>query len=200
VDAVESGFPICPPRQRDVSDHQSPGMPRSARLPGSPSEPAAGGPPAVFPLLEIGNSAIHGRGAFAATRIAAGVRIVEYVGEKIGKEESLRRCEAENEYIFELDEAFDLDGNVEWNPARFVNHSCSPNCEAEYDEGHIYIVALRDIAPNEELTFNYGFDLTDYRDHPCRCGAERCVGYIVAEEFHPLLRDRERVAGPAGPS
>ena len=85
--------------------------------------------------------------------------------------------------FFDLDETTDLDGNVEHNPARFINHSCSPNCEAQSEEDRIWIVALRDIKAGEELGFNYGYDLEDYLEHPCRCGAKNCVGYIVAEEF-----------------
>ena len=133
-------------------------------------------------------SPIHGLGGFAKTAIAAGARVIEYVGKRIDKAESLRRCELNNECIFALDDAYDLDGNVPWNPARFLNHSCAPNCEAELDQGWIWIRALRDIEAGEELTFNYGYDLEDYREHPCRCGAPRCVGYIVAEEFFPHLR------------
>ena len=67
-------------------------------------------------------------------------------------------------------------------------HGCAPNCEAELDEGRIWIVALRDIAAGEELSFNYGYDLTDYRDFPCRCGTSACVGFIVAEEFFAQVR------------
>ena len=140
--------------------------------------------------IEIRPSRIHGRGAFAKTAIAAETRVLEYVGERISKAESLRRCAANHEYIFQLDDEIDLDGGVEWNPARFLNHSCAPNCEAEWDEGRIFIKALRDIRPGEELTFNYGYDLVDYREHPCRCGAPRCAGYIVAEEFFPAVRGR----------
>jgi SET domain-containing protein len=128
-------------------------------------------------------SAIHGVGGFAKADIAAGTRTIEYVGEKITKAESLRRCESNNEYIFSLDDAHDLDGNVPWNPARCLNHSCDPNCEAEPDGGRIWIVAQRDILAGEEITFNYSYDLQDYREHPCRCGAADCVGYIVATEF-----------------
>ena len=72
--------------------------------------------------------------------------------------------------------------------ARFVNHSCEPNCEAELSDGQVWIIAGRDIAAGEEVTYNYGYDLVDYREHPCRCGAASCVGYIVAEEFFPSLR------------
>jgi len=141
-------------------------------------------------------SRIHGTGGFARRDIPAGTRLIEYVGEKITKAESLRRCEANNEYIFTLDDECDLDGNVTWNPARFINHSCAPNCEAEWDENRIWIAALRDIPAGEELSFNYGYDLEDYREHPCRCGAPECVGYIVAEEFFEHVR-RQNARAPA---
>ena len=138
-------------------------------------------------ILEFRASSIHGLGSFAAEPIRAGRLILEYVGEKITKNESLRRCEAGNAFIFELDDEWDIDGGVGWNPARFLNHSCAPNCDAEYIEGQIWIVARREIAPGEELTFNYGYDWEDHREHPCQCGAAQCVGYIVAEEFFPML-------------
>jgi SET domain-containing protein len=133
-------------------------------------------------------SAIHGTGGFASQDISAGARVIEYVGRRIDKQEALRQCELENPYIFDLDDQHDLDGNVDWNPARLLNHSCVPNCEAEEHEGRIWIVALRDIAKGEEITFNYNYDLQDYREHPCRCGAGGCVGYILAEEFFSLVR------------
>ncbi len=134
-------------------------------------------------LVVFKGSPIHGLGGFAKTAIAKGTRITGYLGERISKAESLRRCEQNNEYIFTLSDEQDLDGNVAWNPARFLNHSCAPNCEAALEDGRIWIVATRDIRAGEEITFNYGYDLVDYRDYPCRCGAPNCVGYIVAEEF-----------------
>jgi uncharacterized protein len=137
-------------------------------------------------------SCIHGMGVFARRDLACGTLVIEYVGEKINKRESLRRCEENNYYIFSLDEHHDLDGSVGWNPAKFINHSCSPNCEAELIDGHIWIVARRDIRIGEEITFNYGYDLDSYKEHPCRCGSPRCVGYIVAEEFFDTVRERER--------
>ncbi len=139
-------------------------------------------------FLEVRQSAIHGTGGYARRNIPTGTRLIEYVGERISKEESSRRCEAENEYIFTIDEQWDLDGKVAWNPARFINHSCAPNCEAEWDESRIFINALRDIKEGEELTFNYNYDLEDYKDHPCRCGTPACVGFIVAEEFFEQVR------------
>jgi uncharacterized protein len=135
-------------------------------------------------------SPIHGLGGFAKMAIPSGTRVIEYVGEKITKQESLRRCEANNRYIFALNEQDDLDGNFNWNPARYINHSCSPNCEVEWDGSHIWIVAKRDLKAGEEVTFNYGYDLVDYREYPCACGVPDCVGFIVAEVFFEEIRAR----------
>jgi hypothetical protein len=96
---------------------------------------------------------------------------------------SEKRLPRTNEYIFSLDDTHDLDGNVPWNPARFLNHSCDPNCEAEPEGGRVWIVAWRDIQAGEEITFNYGYDLEDCWEHECHCGANGCVGYMVAPEF-----------------
>jgi len=138
-------------------------------------------------------SPIHGRGGFARCRVPAGTRLIEYRGEVIGKDESLRRCAAGNGYIFALDDARDLDGDVPWNPARFLNHSCAPNCEAVFEAGRIWVIAARDLVA-EEITFNYGYDLEEYRAHPCSCGAGECVGYMVAPEFFSHVRRQQRLA------
>ena len=138
--------------------------------------------------VDVRASGIEGRGGFAAARIKKGDYLIEYIGERISKEESARRCSIGNNYIFYISKKFDLDGSVEENIARFINHSCAPNAEAELDNGRIWIVALRDIAPGEEITFNYGYDLEDYRDHPCSCGAPNCVGFILAEEYWDALQ------------
>jgi SET domain-containing protein len=142
-------------------------------------------------LLVFRPSPIHGLGGFAKAPIGKGRRIVEYVGERISASESFRRCQANNECIFALNSEQHLDGSVPWNPARLINHSCTPNCEAEVEDGRVWIVAAGDIKPGEEITFNYGYDLVDYRDYPCRCGSPNCVGYIVAEEFFEHVRGRE---------
>ena len=154
----------------------------------------AGGALAETEWITFRASPIHGTGGFARREIPAGTRLLEYLGEKIDKAESLRRCVAENPYIFTLDDQTDLDGSVAWNPARFLNHSCAPNCEAEIDDGHIWIGSLKPIAAGEELTFNYGFDLVDYKDHPCQCGAANCVGFMVAEVFFDHVRQQRELA------
>ncbi|MDB6121210.1 MAG: nuclear protein [Pedosphaera sp.] len=150
-------------------------------------------------LVDFRNSPIHGTGGFARVDIPNETNVVEYVGRKIDKAESLRQCELENPFIFTLDDQFDLDGNVDWNPARLLNHSCSPNCEALDDEGRIWIVACRDIKAGEEITFNYNYDLVDYKDNPCRCASPNCVGYMVAEEFFPTLLEKKQQAADAIP-
>lgn len=154
--------------------------------PGVPDIPNLSAPQTV--LVTLQHSPIHGCGVFSKTDIPQGTRILEYKGELIDKQESARRCEQNNVYIFSLNDRFDIDGNVEWNPARFVNHSCSPNCEAILEDDHIWLISLRDIRAGEELTFNYGFDLEDYRDYSCRCGSPNCVGVIVAEAFFDHVR------------
>ncbi len=108
-------------------------------------------------------SPIHGIGGFASSDIPAGTRVIEYVGRKINKKESLCLCELNNQYIFALDEEYDLDGNVSFNPARFLNHSCAPNCEAELESGRIWIPALRDIGAAEAHYCKYWFDDVDYK-------------------------------------
>ena len=141
-------------------------------------------------LVEFQPSLIHGLGGFARSGIKAGVRILEYTGERITKSESIERCSRNNPYIFHLDDQWDLDGSVEWNSARLLNHSCAPNCDAECIDARIWILARRFIPAGEEITFNYSYDLENYREHPCRCRAPTCVGHIVAEEFMEHVRGR----------
>ncbi len=159
-------------------------------------------------FCEVRGSEIHGRGVYATTFIPKEARIIEYVGEMIDKKESDRRGRSQHAkslktgdaavYIFTLSRNYDLDGNVPWNTARLINHSCAPNCEAWIEGRRIYIHALRDIHPGEELTFDYGFDVDCYEDHPCRCGMPECVGYIVSREQWPELHARLGKTEPAG--
>jgi SET domain-containing protein len=142
-------------------------------------------------LCDVKASSIHGMGMFARMDIAAGTRVLEYIGERVTKEESLRRRQGGNFFVFVVTEKFDIDGAVDWNPARFINHSCAPNCEARMEDERIWIIALRDLRAGEELTFNYGYDLQDYEEHPCCCGTPQCVGYMVAEDYFKDVRRKE---------
>lgn len=152
-------------------------------------------------------SAIHGRGVYASCDIPDGTRVIEYTGERVTKAESRKREEQRLKrqqrggdddcvYIFDLNKKHDLDGRSTRNVARLINHSCAPNCLADNIGGHIWIVARRDIAAGEELTFDYGFPYAEWRLHPCRCGSPRCVGFIVNKEqrwrVRRLLRGKRK--------
>jgi SET domain-containing protein len=141
--------------------------------------------------LEIRRSRIHGRGVFARRDIPAGTRLIEYVGLPISKRKSADLSLKQNSYVFTVNEDLDLNGKLSWNPARLINHSCEPNCEANLDDNdHIWISSIRHIAREEEVTFNYGYSLDNFMDYPCRCGAPSCAGYMVSEEFLPIVRSR----------
>jgi hypothetical protein len=138
--------------------------------------------------VRIGPSRIHGDGLFATRTIKQGKRILRYTGEKISRVESERRLAAGNAYIFGLDEFSAIDGKELKNTARYINHSCAPNCQTEQWEDTIWIVAIRDIQAGEELTYNYGYTFTDQDNVPCHCGAMECCGYILAPEYHGLIK------------
>jgi len=150
------------------------------------------------PYWEVRNSGIHNSGVFAKRKIPKDTPIIEYIGERISKKESNRRCLEWEEkarkkgeglvYIFDLNKKWDLDGNVEDNPAKFINHSCDENCEAVNDDDRIWIYSKRTIEKGEELSFDYGYNLEHFMDHPCKCGAENCCGYIVAKENRRKLK------------
>lgn len=155
------------------------------------------------PWVLARNSVIHGRGLYARQVIPAGTRVIEYIGERITKAESVRRDEARRErlrrggsgcvYIFTLNKRHDIDGSKASNLARLINHSCEPNCRSEIIRGRIWIIARKEIAEGEELSFDYGYPLGEWRDHPCRCGAPTCAGFIVAKAQRKRLRRAVRL-------
>lgn len=160
-------------------------------------------------LCKVKTSKIHGRGLYATADIEKDADIIQYVGEKITKKESTKRALEWEEsarksgeglvYIFELDDKYDIDGRLGDNPARYMNHSCDGNCEAINYDGEIWIVARRDIKKGEELVYDYGYDMEHFLDHPCKCGADNCIGYIVREDqrkkVKKLLRGKKKKRG-----
>jgi SET domain-containing protein len=138
--------------------------------------------------VRVRPSRIDRQGLFAAQDIKQGTRILPYVGEKISKAEGAKRAAAGNEYIFELNERYDIDGQDRGNTARYINHSCDPNCVVDLTMHSIWIVARRDIIEGEELTYNYGYDIKDHEYHPCNCGATNCYGYILDQQYWGLLQ------------
>jgi SET domain-containing protein len=136
----------------------------------------------------IGTSQIHGKGVFAAQDIKKGTRILPYIGEKIAKAEATRRIAQGNTYIFFLDAQYDIDGSTLKNTARYINHSCDPNCESDILDGQIWILALRDIRDGEELSYDYGYELDGYEHRPCTCEAKNCCGYILDRQYWGLIK------------
>jgi hypothetical protein len=149
--------------------------------------------PLDHPLVLFQPSRIHGIGGFAWVDLRKGQRIIEYMGPKLAKAKRQKELERDNPYLFTLDEDSDIDGSVMWNPARFLNHSCVPNCEAVMVRGRIWIYARRRINAGEELTYNYGYRLAGYEERPCHCGASTCVDYMVAEKHFATIRNRHPV-------
>ena len=149
--------------------------------------------PDDHPLVAFQVSPIHGTGGFARVNLRKGKRIIEYVGPRLSKAQGQVELDHHNVYIFMLDEDSDIDGSVAWNPARFLNHSCEPNCESGIVRGRVWLYALRAIKAGEELSYNYGHGLSGYRDRPCHCGASTCVGYMVAEKHFATIRKRHPV-------
>lgn len=143
------------------------------------------------PYFVLRRSAIQGRGAFALRRLRKGTRLVEYTGERITDKEGDRRYDDDrmgrhHTFLFSLDDGTVVDAAVGGNAARFINHSCDPNCEAVIEGGRIYIDVLRTIHPGEELAYDYAYERKSAHDesdealYACRCGAANCRASILA--------------------
>jgi uncharacterized protein len=142
------------------------------------------------PLIEVHDSPLHGLGVFAAQRIAKGTRIIEYLGERISHAEADRRYEHKDAgdnhtFLFIVDARIVIDAGVGGNEARFVNHACAPNCESVIENRRVFIDAIRNIEPAEELTYDYQIQ-READDPPdidaifaCRCGLKGCRGTML---------------------
>lgn len=146
------------------------------------------------PYFEIRESPIQGKGAFAIRRIPKGAKIIEYIGECIDEEESDVRypdsdMQRHHTFLFAVDKGKVLDaGPLEW-PAKYINHSCEPNCEAlEEDDERVFVYALRTIQPGAELTYDYAYEWTDAMTeadaafYRCLCGTPSCRGTILKKK------------------
>jgi SET domain-containing protein len=133
-----------------------------------------------LPAVIVRSSAIHAAGVYALERIVKGVPVVEYTGERIPKELADELYEHRDiTYLFGVGDRNEvIDG---FGTAMFINHSCDPNCETEEDEdGRVWVMALRDIEPGEELTYDYCLYDGD-GDAPCFCGSKKCRGTMYAK-------------------
>ena len=141
--------------------------------------------------IQTRQSGVHGKGVFALQDIAAGDTLIEYLGEIISWKEALRRhphdpAQPNHTFYFHIDDKNVIDGKVHGNAAKWINHACDPNCEADEVDGRIFIKALRDIPAGEELNYDYGLviDLPYtpelLAEFPCWCGSENCRGTLLA--------------------
>jgi len=117
--------------------------------------------PKLAPLYAVRRSRIHGSGVYATRRIRKGTRIVEYLGDRISHAQADARYEAKGQddghtFLFVVDGRTVIDAGVNGNDARFINHSCDPNCETVIEDRRVFIEALRTIQPGEELGYEYG--------------------------------------------
>ena len=147
--------------------------------------------PKVQPYV-IKKSKIQGKGAFATRLIRKGARVAEYLGDRISPEEGDRRYDDDtmkrhHTFLFVVDKKIVIDAGKFGNDARFINHSCDPNCEAVIEARRVFIEAVRTIRPGDELSYDYSYDRDDVtgwgkeaeKQYPCHCGAETCRGTIL---------------------
>lgn len=142
-------------------------------------------------FTKVEDSLIHGKGVFAKQAIPKGTRIFEYAGERVLKVNLAADLAAgltSLAYVMNLNETTAIDGDRGGNDARFINHSCNPNCEVLYFNEIPYIYSIRQINIDEELSFDYQYDagpdvfLSEEEKRkwfPCYCGAENCRGTLI---------------------
>jgi hypothetical protein len=182
-----------------------PSVPASPRPPHAAARHAARTARHPAPPFEVRRSRIQGRGVFATRRIRTGQRLIRYIGEPITHAEADRRYDDANgrhhTFLFVLDEHTVLDARRGGNDARFINHSCAPNCETVIDDGEIWIEAIQPIAPGAELVYDYRFEWDDaYEPHDvryyrCRCGSPACRGTILRVPAYLRATVRAWLAG-----
>jgi uncharacterized protein len=160
------------------------------------------------PAYEVRKSGVHGKGAFALRRIKKGERLVEYLGDRVTHEEADLRYEDHDEndnhtFLFIVDKKIVIDAGVGGNDARFINHSCDPNCESVIEKRRVFIEAIRDIEPGDELGYDYqiGRERSDPPNvdeiYACRCGAAKCRGTMLWPPKRPKKRKRVKAKSKA---
>ena len=165
-------------------------MKKTAQAPRIKQPPPSASPPSGR-RIQVRRSGVHGKGVFALRAVAAGEMLIEYTGEIISWPEALRRhphdpSDPNHTFYFHIDDQHVIDANVGGNASRWINHACEPNCEADEQGGRVFIKALRDLHPGEELFYDYGL-IIDERYTPklkkayeCRCGSASCRRTMLA--------------------
>ena len=134
-------------------------------------------------------SSISGQGLFATRAFSPDEIIAPYMGE-ILTSRPIKSSESTATYILEIKPGLWIDGTDSQNPTRTANHSCEPNAELLMNENETFanLRAMSQILPGDEITFDYGFSLSESLFNPCSCGKMSCPGKIVAEPLRPALR------------
>ena len=141
--------------------------------------------------IQVRRSGVHGKGVFALRALAAGEPIIEYTGERITWKEALRRHphdpkDPNHTFYFHIDDGHVIDALYGGNASRWINHACEPNCEADEQDGRVFIRALRDIAQGEELFYDYGLIIDERytpklkKEYAGRCGSASCRGTMLS--------------------
>jgi uncharacterized protein len=159
---------------------------------GKPKEPVLRTPSvAQHPSIEVRQSGVHGKGVFATADIPKGTTLVEYVGEiltwaKAQKRHPHNPDEPNHTFFFHIDDKHVIDAAVGGNDARWINHACDPNCEADEVDGRVFIKTLRKIKSGAELNYDYGLVIEGRltkklkAEYLCLCGAKKCRGTMLA--------------------
>jgi SET domain-containing protein len=136
--------------------------------------------------ITVGKSDVHGRGVYATKPIAKGTRIIEYTGKRVLWQSIPEFSEDQRTFFFGLQNGKHvIDPTIGGNEARWINHSCDPNCEAIEENGRIFIYALRDVRPGEELFYDYALEMDEPRteemekESACHCGSSKCRGTML---------------------
>jgi uncharacterized protein len=152
-------------------------------------------------MIRVRRSRLHGRGVFALRRIRKGTRVVEYLGDRVSHDEADNRyshkpADDNHTFLFIVNRSTVIDGGANGNDARYINHSCDPNCESLIEDRRVFIEAIRTVQPGDELTYDYqiGRDKEDPANvdeiYACRCGAGSCRGSML---WPPKRKSRPRV-------
>jgi uncharacterized protein len=166
-------------------------QPSAASDPGTPSDKLA--PKKVGKRIQVRKSGVHGKGVFSAAKLKKGEVLIEYKGEVITWKEALRRHphdpkDPDHTFYFHIDDKHVIDAKFGGNAARWINHACTPNCEADEIDGRIFIKALKKIEPDTELFYDYGLIIDEpytkklKKQFECRCGAKKCRGTMLARK------------------
>jgi hypothetical protein len=144
--------------------------------------------------FEVRSSRVGGLGVFATRKIPKGTRLIEYTGERLTAAESDARYPEDDEsgnhhtFLFSIDDDVVIDAAFHGNDARWINHSCDPNCDAVVENGRLWIETIREVRRGEELAYDYAYELEERhspaakRRYPCRCGAANCRGTILTKK------------------